>query len=163
MRPDTPAAAGRGSLTAEPDRFSDAAWELLLASQEQARRWRHGEMDVEHLMQVLFAERRYAGWIEPLPLDEPPGNIRLSHGFRAGGQGKSKHGPPKANSWVANLPTQIPPAASRRSVTVALDSATRSARIFECAVHGIPATSMMSLSANGTPCMGPTSAPLETT
>ena len=69
MRPDTTAAAGRGSLTAEPDRFSDAAWELLLASQEQARRWRHGEMDVEHLMQVLFAERRYAGWIEPLPLD----------------------------------------------------------------------------------------------
>ncbi len=69
MRPDTPAAAGRGSLTAEPDRFSDAAWELLLASQEQARRWRHGEMDVEHLMQVLFAERRYASWIEPLPLD----------------------------------------------------------------------------------------------
>ena len=61
MRPDT--------LTAEPDRFSDAAWDLLLASQEQARRWRHGEMDVEHLMQVLFGDRRYAGWIEPLPLD----------------------------------------------------------------------------------------------
>ena len=42
MRPDTNAAAGlsRGSLTAEPDRFSDAAWDLLLASQEQARRWR---------------------------------------------------------------------------------------------------------------------------
>ena len=69
MRPDTSAAAGRGSLTAEPDRFSDAAWDLLLASQEQARRWRHGEMDVEHLMQALFSERRYASWIDPLPLD----------------------------------------------------------------------------------------------
>ena len=69
MRPDIPAAAARGSLTAEPDRFSDAAWDLLLASQEQARRWRHGEMDVEHLMQALFGERRYASWIEPLPLD----------------------------------------------------------------------------------------------
>ena len=32
--------SGRGSLTAEPDRFSEAAWELLLASQDQARRWR---------------------------------------------------------------------------------------------------------------------------
>ena len=69
MRPDSPAAAGGSSLTAEPDRFSDAAWDLLLASQEQARRWRHGEMDVEHLMQALFGERRYASWIEPLPLD----------------------------------------------------------------------------------------------
>ena len=70
MRPDSPAAAAGGSsLTAEPDRFSDAAWDLLLASQEQARRWRHGEMDVEHLMQALFGERRYASWIEPLPLD----------------------------------------------------------------------------------------------
>ena len=61
MRPDT--------LTAEPDRFSDAAWDLLLASQEQARRWRHGEMDVEHLLQVLFSDARYASWIDPLPLD----------------------------------------------------------------------------------------------
>ena len=61
MRPDT--------LTAEPDRFSDAAWDLLLASQEQARRWRHSEMDVEHLLQVLFSDARYASWIDPLPLD----------------------------------------------------------------------------------------------
>ncbi|QVV67299.1 ATP-dependent Clp protease ATP-binding subunit [Synechococcus sp. LA31] len=61
MRPDT--------LTAEPDRFSEAAWDLLLASQEQARRWRHSEMDVEHLLQVLFSDARYASWIDPLPLD----------------------------------------------------------------------------------------------
>jgi len=67
MRPDAPAAAG--SLTSDPDRFSDAAWDLLLASQEQARRWRHGQMDVEHLLQALFNDRRFAEWIEPLPLD----------------------------------------------------------------------------------------------
>ena len=59
---------GRGSLTSEPDRFSEAAWELLLASQDQARRWRHGQMDVEHLMQVLFSDPRYGAWIDPLPL-----------------------------------------------------------------------------------------------
>ena len=58
----------RPSLTAEPERFSDAAWDLLLASQDQARRWRHGQMDVEHLLQVLFSDPRFNPWIEPLPL-----------------------------------------------------------------------------------------------
>ncbi|MFM2172977.1 MAG: hypothetical protein RLZZ54_904 [Cyanobacteriota bacterium] len=69
MRPESPSSASRGSLTAEPDRFSDAAWDLLLSTQEQARRWRHGEMDVEHLLQVLFSDPRYGSWIDPLPID----------------------------------------------------------------------------------------------
>ena len=30
----------------------------------------------------------------PEPLDEPPEKRRASHGFRAGGQGRSKDGPP---------------------------------------------------------------------
>lgn len=58
-----------GSLTSEPDRFSDAAWDLLLAGQDQARRWRHGQMDVEHLLQVLFQDPRYEVWVGALPLD----------------------------------------------------------------------------------------------
>ncbi|MGA0279802.1 MAG: Clp protease N-terminal domain-containing protein, partial [Vulcanococcus sp.] len=62
-------AAGPASLTTVPDRFSDAGWDLLLASQEQARRWRHGEMNVEHLLQVLLNDERYAAWVDPLPLD----------------------------------------------------------------------------------------------
>ena len=66
---DAPAAS-RGSLTAEPERFSDLAWELLLASQEQARRWRHGAMDVEHLLLALLVEPRFAPWVERLPVDE---------------------------------------------------------------------------------------------
>ncbi|MEI7665897.1 MAG: AAA family ATPase [Synechococcaceae cyanobacterium ELA263] len=57
------------SLTTDPDRFSDQAWELLLASQDVARRWRHGAMDVEHLLLTLLRDARYASWIEPLPLD----------------------------------------------------------------------------------------------
>jgi ATP-dependent Clp protease ATP-binding subunit ClpB len=69
MRPDITSTVNLSSLTADPDRFSDAAWDLLLASQEQARRWRHGDMDVEHLLQVLFSDARYASWIDPLPLD----------------------------------------------------------------------------------------------
>ena len=58
-----------GSLTAEPDRFSDDAWDLLLAAQETARRWRHGAMDVEHLLQALLLERRFTGWVEQLPIN----------------------------------------------------------------------------------------------
>jgi ATP-dependent Clp protease ATP-binding subunit ClpA len=61
------------SLTSAPDRFSDDAWELLLASQDQARRWRHGSMDVEHLLLSLLQEPRFAPWIDPLPLD--PGRL----------------------------------------------------------------------------------------
>jgi len=36
---------------------------------EQARRWRHGDMDVEHLLQVLFSNPRYGSWIDSLPID----------------------------------------------------------------------------------------------
>ena len=70
MRSDPAAASAlTPSLTTEPDRFSDDAWELLLAAQEQARRWRHGAMDVEHLLQAVWLDRRLAGWVEPLPVD----------------------------------------------------------------------------------------------
>ena len=57
------------SLTTDPDRFSDDAWELLLASQDQARRWRHGAMDVEHLLLALLLEPRFARSSESLGLD----------------------------------------------------------------------------------------------
>jgi ATP-dependent Clp protease ATP-binding subunit ClpA len=66
MRSDFPSP---GSLTAEPDRFSDGAWDLLLAGQDQARRWRHGHLDVEHLLQVLLSDPRFAPWVDPLPID----------------------------------------------------------------------------------------------
>lgn len=58
----------QGSLTHEPDRFSEAAWDLLVASQDVARRWRHDQLDVEHLIQVLFSDRAYSRWVEALPL-----------------------------------------------------------------------------------------------
>jgi ATP-dependent Clp protease ATP-binding subunit ClpA len=66
MRTDVPPA----SLTADPDRFGDDAWDLLIAGQDQARRWRHGSMDVEHLLLALLQDRRFASWVDPLPLDE---------------------------------------------------------------------------------------------
>ena len=57
-----------GSLTHEPDRFSDAAWDLLLSAQDVARRWRHEQLDVEHLIQVLFTDPVSRYWVEGLPL-----------------------------------------------------------------------------------------------
>ena len=68
--PAEPLSGPSASLTGSPDRFSDAAWELLIASQEQARRWRHGAMDVEHLLLALLLESRFAPWVDRLPLDE---------------------------------------------------------------------------------------------
>jgi len=56
----------QGSLTQEPDRFSEEAWELLLSGQDVARRWRHGQLDVEHLIQVLFSDPAYRRWVSPL-------------------------------------------------------------------------------------------------
>ena len=58
----------QGSLTHEPDRFSEAGWDLLLAAQDVARRWRHDQLDVEHLIQVLFSDRAYGRWVDGLPL-----------------------------------------------------------------------------------------------
>ena len=57
-----------GSLTHEPDRFSDAAWDLLLSAQDVAGRWRHQQLDVEHLIQVLFTDPVSRTWVEGLPL-----------------------------------------------------------------------------------------------
>ncbi|HGY5550891.1 MAG TPA: ATP-dependent Clp protease ATP-binding subunit [Prochlorococcus sp.] len=62
-------ASSQGSLTSDPDLFSNDAWDLLLAGQDVARRWRHGQLDVEHLLQVLFSDRRYSGWVMDLPID----------------------------------------------------------------------------------------------
>ena len=68
--PASPPARSSASLTADPDRFSELAWDLLLASQDQARRWRHGAMDVEHLLLTLFNDPRFALWAGPLPVDD---------------------------------------------------------------------------------------------
>ena len=64
----TPSPALNGSLTHEPDRFSDAAWDLLLSGQDVARRWRHEQLDVEHLIQVLFTDPSCRRMVEGLPL-----------------------------------------------------------------------------------------------
>ena len=64
----TSSPALNGSLTHEPDRFSEAAWDLLLSGQDVARRWRHEQLDVEHLIQVLFTDPACRRLVERLPL-----------------------------------------------------------------------------------------------
>jgi hypothetical protein len=52
-----------------------------------------------------------AAMAAPEPLDDPPVKWSRFHGLRAGGHGRSKDGPPCANSWVASLPVSTAPAA----------------------------------------------------
>ncbi len=58
-----------GSLTTEPDSFSDEAWSLLLIAEESARRWRHQNLDVEHLIQVLFRNKKFQKYTNSLPIN----------------------------------------------------------------------------------------------
>src|SRR3954452_9720879 len=91
----------------------------------------------------------------PAPDDDPPGCWPGFHGLRAGGHGRSKLGPPIANSCVESLPTTIAPAARSLLTQTASEVAMLSCSTFEWQVVGRPATSMMSLMPTGTPCSGP--------
>ena len=57
------------SLTKDPDRFSDEAWDLLLDAEEATKRWRNENLDVEHLIYVLFTEVSYQDFVEALPIN----------------------------------------------------------------------------------------------
>ena len=58
-----------GSLSTEPDSFSDEAWSLLLIAEQSARRWRHQNLDVEHVIQVLFRNKKFQKYTNPLPVN----------------------------------------------------------------------------------------------
>jgi len=58
-----------GSLTSEPDCFSDEAWSLLLIAEQSARRWRHQNLDVEHLIEVLFRNKKFQNYTNSLPVN----------------------------------------------------------------------------------------------
>ena len=54
--------------------------------------------------------RKPAATAAPDPLDDPPVVWSVFQGLRAGGHGKSKEGPPWANSCVESLPSSTIPA-----------------------------------------------------
>ncbi len=68
-----------GSLTTEPDSFSDEAWNLLLIAEQSARRWRHHNLDVEHLIQVLFRNKKFQKYTNPLPINHEEVNDILEN------------------------------------------------------------------------------------
>ena len=61
------------SLITRPERFSEEAWELLLAAQGQAQAWQHRQMDVEHLLLALLETTAGETWRSRLRLD--PGHL----------------------------------------------------------------------------------------
>src|SRR5207237_1062633 len=91
----------------------------------------------------------------PVPLLLPAVKCSVFHGLRAGGFGRSKEGPPSANSWVVVLPIRTVPAAASFSAQAASVSGMLSCRIFEPQVVGMPLVSTMSLRPIGMPCSGP--------
>ncbi|MXZ83628.1 MAG: AAA domain-containing protein [Synechococcus sp. SB0666_bin_14] len=57
------------SLITQPERFSEEAWELLLAGQAQAQAWQHRQMDVEHLLLALLEAPAGEAWRRRLRLN----------------------------------------------------------------------------------------------
>src|SRR5947209_19313649 len=91
----------------------------------------------------------------PVPLEEPAVKCSAFHGLHAGGFGRSKDGPPSANSCVVVLPISTVPAAASFSAQVASISGMLPCRNLDWQVVGMPLVSTMSLRPIGTPCSGP--------
>src|SRR5471030_237177 len=82
---------------------------------------------------------RPAATAAPVPEDDPAVKWSVFHGLRAGGQGRSIEGPPKANSCVASLPNMTVPASAHFLTVWASRTGTLSWSSFEWAVVLIPA------------------------
>ena len=95
----------------------------------------------------------------PVPLLLPAVKCSVFHGLRAGGAGRSKLGPPSANSCVVNLPISTVPAAASFSAQAASVSGILFCRNFDPQVVGMPLVSTMSFRPIGMPCNGPEGPP----
>ena len=82
---------------------------------------------------------RPAATAAPVPEEEPAVKCSRFQGLRAGGQGRSKEGPPKANSCVASLPSMTVPASAHFFTVWASRVGTLCSSSFECAVVRMPA------------------------
>src|SRR4051794_36102574 len=90
----------------------------------------------------------------PDPDDEPPVTCAGFHGFRAGGNGRSKLGPPMANSCVASLPNNTPPASRSRAAATLSSFGTFSMRSLEWQVVRGPGGGVVVFRADGAPREG---------
>src|SRR5262245_28552204 len=97
-----------------------------------------------------------------LPPDEPPGTRVGSCGLRVGPKAEFSVDEPMANSSRLVLPMTMPPAATRRSTTVAVYGGHHPSRMRDEHVVGIPRVHRLSLRATGNPASGPGSSPAAT-
>ena len=59
-----------GTLTSSPELFSDLSWELLLKGEETAKKWKHDEFNIEHVVQTLFTSNKFINFVDNLSIDQ---------------------------------------------------------------------------------------------
>tara|TARA_Y100001933_G_scaffold264413_1_gene329909 strand:+ start:5136 stop:7874 length:2739 start_codon:yes stop_codon:yes gene_type:complete len=57
------------TLTSKPELFSYLSWNLLLLGEENAKKWRHSEFNIEHIIQALFTSKEFVEHIDNLSID----------------------------------------------------------------------------------------------
>ena len=50
--------------------FSDLSWDLLLKGEETAKKWKHDEFNIEHVVQTLFTSNKFINFVDNLSIDQ---------------------------------------------------------------------------------------------
>ncbi len=58
------------TLTSSPELFSDLSWDLLLQGEETAKKWKHDEFNIEHVVQTLFTSNKFINFVDKLSIDQ---------------------------------------------------------------------------------------------
>ncbi len=58
------------TLTSSPELFSDLSWDLLLRGEETAKKWKHDEFNIEHVVQTLFTSNKFINFVDNLSIDQ---------------------------------------------------------------------------------------------
>jgi len=58
------------TLTSSPELFSDLSWDLLLQGEEAAKKWKHEEFNIEHIVQILFTSNKFTNFVDNLSIEQ---------------------------------------------------------------------------------------------
>jgi len=58
------------TLTSSPELFSNLSWDLLLQGEETAKKWKHEEFNIEHIIQTLFTSNKFINFVDNLSIDQ---------------------------------------------------------------------------------------------
>jgi len=58
------------TLTSSPELFSDLSWDLLLQGEDTAKKWKHDEFNIEHIIQTLFTSNKFINFVDNLSIDQ---------------------------------------------------------------------------------------------